>query len=118
MQKQRWIAVTYWVMVGIEDDNISHVVAADDGVDAEGGMNGDDRAHRIPHAVAVPWLRTGRRRRDCEPPSDSCDGGDTSEWVNDSVMKLPLDRSGRQMRIRYGSTVQESGDGDTVEDSG
>jgi hypothetical protein len=106
MQKRRWIAVTCWVAVGTEDDNISHAVAADDGVDAEGGMNEDDRARGTPHAVAAAWLRTGRRRRSCEPPSHGCGGGDTSERVGDSGVRLPLDGSGRVTRNRDGSIVE------------
>jgi hypothetical protein len=59
MQKRRWIAVTCWVAVGTEDD-ISHTVAADDGVDAEGGTNEDDRVHGSPHVVAAAWIHTCR----------------------------------------------------------
>jgi hypothetical protein len=79
MQKRRWVAVTCWDVEGMEDD-ISHVVAADDGVEARGS----------PHVVAVAWLRTFRRRRGCG-------------------VRLPLDRSGRATQIGDGYVVEESG---------
>jgi hypothetical protein len=79
MQKRRWVAVTCWDVEGTEDD-ISHVVAADDGVEARGS----------PHVVAVAWLQTFRRRQGCG-------------------VRLPLDRSGRATQIGDGCVVEESG---------
>jgi hypothetical protein len=73
-------------------------VAADDGVDAEDGTNEDDIARRSPHMVAAVWLQTGRRRRGCEPPSHSCGGGETSEWVGDGGGRLPPDGWGTAAR--------------------
>jgi hypothetical protein len=99
VQKRRWIAITCWVAVGMEDD-ISHAVVADDGVDAKGAANKDDRVRGSPHTIVVAWLRTCRRRRGCEPPS---------ERVNDGSVKLPLDGSGRSTHIRDGGIVEDSG---------
>jgi hypothetical protein len=65
--------ITCWVAVGMEDDDIPHAVAADDGVDVDGGANEEVRARGSPHSVAVAWLRTGRRRRHSQIPT--CGGG-------------------------------------------